>query len=781
MQYCARMSRTRSQPARHRISWAEFAYWSWWPTILAVVWLVVICLAAMAPTLAHGTKLGPYDLLSEFGLGKVPHATVHNTVSSDQIQQFAPWTDIAWKAVHGGHLPLWNPYNAMGTPLAFNLQSATFSLPMLVAYLAPLRFAYTTFVLVKIVLAGTGLLFFCRVMGLGAFAGAFAGTVFELSGAFGGWAGWPMATVLCMLGWVLGSGVLTLSRTRGWRYLPLLALTIAFAAYGGHPESLVILLVVLAITVVVVVLSRAREEGTAVLWTTGRAALGVLAGLALAAPLLLPGLQAVKQSAASGRAGYGPAPLRYVVNLVVAGYEGFPTLHSSYFGALNYYETAAFVGVTVLVLAAVALTYHWRNPVIVGLVVAALFLSAAVWLAPMAHLLDHIPGAKLIVWRRGVIVVDGILAVLAAFGLQLVRDQGGTKTLGRRLLVAAAAGCLLLLGLVVRQLHGQGVAHAIRDHSLLWPCISGVVTLAVALGLLRWSRVNNRRAAHARPSNSAGLVGAVVLFAVECAFLLTAVPHLWSSSTQIFATTPAEHQLQILAGDQRVGFGQCPKPVQLAPLGILPGANAAYGVRELGMYDAVLPKTYLPTYARLSHTPVVKPVLGNFCPSMTTSTLARQYGVSYVLEPAHAPVPPGTVPDGTIDGEGVFRVPGGSIVTLQPQDAPADDAQAEPVALSDADPQHLGMVVDAGSSSRLDIHIGNFPGWTATLDGRPLALHPFLTDEMQATIPSGHHVIELQYRPKAFEVGLVLATATLLALIVGWLLQFMRRRRKPTG
>jgi uncharacterized membrane protein YfhO len=103
------------------------------------------------------------------------------------------------------------------------------------------------------------------------------------------------------------------------------------------------------------------------------------------------------------------------------------------------------------------------------------------------------------------------------------------------------------------------------------------------------------------------------------------------------------------------------------------------------------------------------------------------------------------------------------------------------VALSDADPQHLGMVVDAGSTSRLDIHIGNFPGWTATLDGRPLALHPFLTDEMQATIPSGHHVIELQYRPKAFELGVVLATATLVALIVGWLLQFMRRRRKPTG
>ena len=182
-----------------------------------------------------------------------------------------------------------------------------------------------------------------------------------------------MATVFCMLGWVLGSGVLTLSRTRGWRYLPLLALTVAFAAYGGHPESLVILLVVLAITVIVVVLLPGTGGGDT-------PSCGRLVGPPSAswrawlrpAPLLLPGLQAIKQSAASGRAGYGPAPLRYVVNLLVAGYEGFPTLHSSYFGALNYYETAAFVGVTVLVLAAVALTYHWRNPVMAGLVVAAL-------------------------------------------------------------------------------------------------------------------------------------------------------------------------------------------------------------------------------------------------------------------------------------------------------------------------------------------------------------------------------------------------------------------------
>ena len=383
----------------------------------------------------------------------------------------------------------------------------------------------------------------------------------------------------------------------------------------------------------------------------------------------------------------------------------------------------------------------------------------------------------MIVWRRGAIALDGILAALGAFGLQLVREAGATKGVARRLVVAAGAGCLLLLLLVVRQFQGSGAAHAIRDHSLLWPCIVGAVTLAVALGLVLRSRTAARRGQGTATSSTAALAGALILFAAETAFLLTAVPHLWSSSTQSFAATPAERQLQQLAGDQRVGFGQCPKPVQLAPLGILPGANAAYGVSELGMYDAVLPKTYLPTYAKLSHTPVTKPVLGNFCPSLTTASLARDYGVSIVLEPRGAAGPVGGVPDGTVGGEGVFRVPGASIVTLQPQDAPADDPSAQPVAVSDADPQHLELAVDAKTASLLDIHIGDYPGWTATVDGRPLALHTLLTGQMQATIPPGRHAVVLRYRPRAFELGVVLAVLTLVALTAGWLLESRMRRR----
>ena len=53
-----------------------------------------------------------------------------------------PWTTLSWRIVHAGHLPLWNPYDALGMPFAFDFQSAAFSLPNIVSYLVPVHLAY---------------------------------------------------------------------------------------------------------------------------------------------------------------------------------------------------------------------------------------------------------------------------------------------------------------------------------------------------------------------------------------------------------------------------------------------------------------------------------------------------------------------------------------------------------------------------------------------------------------------------------------------------------------
>ena len=99
------------------------------PDVIGVLFVVAAALAALVPALRHGGALGPYDLLSRYGVTKQSGVSVHNSQTTDLIAQMIPWTSLAWTQVHHGHLPLWNPYNGLGMPLAFNWQSAVFGLP----------------------------------------------------------------------------------------------------------------------------------------------------------------------------------------------------------------------------------------------------------------------------------------------------------------------------------------------------------------------------------------------------------------------------------------------------------------------------------------------------------------------------------------------------------------------------------------------------------------------------------------------------------------------------
>ena len=64
---------------------------------------------------------------------------------------------------------------------------------MVVSYAFPLHLSYTVQILVTMVVAGTGAYALARVLHVGIIGCATAGTVFELSGSFMGWLGYPHA------------------------------------------------------------------------------------------------------------------------------------------------------------------------------------------------------------------------------------------------------------------------------------------------------------------------------------------------------------------------------------------------------------------------------------------------------------------------------------------------------------------------------------------------------------------------------------------------------------
>ena len=162
--------------------------WARWPDLVGLAWVVAAGCCVLAPAIVHGASLGPYDLLARYGVTSQRGVAVLNTGHGDQIREMIPWTTLAWTQVHHGHLPLWNPYSALGMPLAFNWQSSAFSVPALIGYLFPLHLAYTVGVITTLIIAGTGptaSVSVPRARGAGV---RLAGTVFKW--AVPSWSGW---------------------------------------------------------------------------------------------------------------------------------------------------------------------------------------------------------------------------------------------------------------------------------------------------------------------------------------------------------------------------------------------------------------------------------------------------------------------------------------------------------------------------------------------------------------------------------------------------------------
>ena len=209
--------------------------------LFGVLWVLAAGVGVLVPALIHGYALGPFDWLSQYGLSAQPGVVVHNHQTFDQMSEMIPWTNLAWTQVHHGQLPLWNPYSALGMPLAFNWQSSVFSVPMLIAYAFPLRLAFTVSLVVVMAIAGTGVYVLGRVLRLGVIGSAMAATIFELSGTYVAWLGWPMAGVMAWAGWLFAFAILIARGRHRVRDITCFALVSAAVVYGGQPEGIVLL------------------------------------------------------------------------------------------------------------------------------------------------------------------------------------------------------------------------------------------------------------------------------------------------------------------------------------------------------------------------------------------------------------------------------------------------------------------------------------------------------------------------------------------------------------
>jgi hypothetical protein len=377
-------------------------------------------------------------------------------------------------------------------------------------------------------------------------------------------------------------------------------------------------------------------------------------------------------------------------------------------------------------------------------------------------------------------VLDFTLAVLAGIGLQVLLDH-----YERRATRIAWWGSTLFLSLVVAILwsnhsraHMSSIDARIQATSFKWAGAQLGVLMLIGVVL---SLAPRHRSWFAVRLRSALTIAAALLLAVEAAFLLTATPSLWAAADESFPVTPAVARLKAVVGEARIGFASCPSVVDVPPLGILAESNNAYGLSEISAYDPILPTSYFRSYYAALGQPAVIAGRGGFCPSLSTGALARHFGVSFVLASSGSAPPSGTIFKETVGGEDLYEVPGAGIITVQPDTMSPDSPEATVATLSSNmnDPASLRTVVDIATPSILYVHVTNYDGWSATMDGRNLPLSTWAQTMLKASVPPGRHVIVMRYRPRTFTAGLILAGATAIALGVALLFPLWRRRMHP--
>jgi Bacterial membrane protein YfhO len=189
--------------------------------------------------------------------------------------------------------PLWNPYQAYGTPLAADMQSQPFYPLTIAASVHPTPQTYNWYILSRLLTAGICLYFYLRLFL--SFLPSIGGSIaYMLAGYFVLFITMPQLSVEVLLSGVL-LGTEILLRSQSFRPIAIFALLILLVVVGGMPESALLLLSFVYAYWLFRLVSDSEFRRA---WPihVRRLVAGTVAGLSLSAFLLLPFREYLKRS-----------------------------------------------------------------------------------------------------------------------------------------------------------------------------------------------------------------------------------------------------------------------------------------------------------------------------------------------------------------------------------------------------------------------------------------------------------------------------------------------------
>ena len=268
---------------------------------LSVFFLYLIIIAlAHGPVLFLARSLAP-PLLQPHGVvagwpegyeGRTPVNRFNMDMATPAYGEW-PINRFVGKSYQNREIPLWNPYQAAGTPLAARYSSRALFPYQILEDISPAKY-WDFFLLGRLLIAGFFSFIFLRHLGLSYTPAFFSGALYMLSGS----SIWfinleSFANTSMMLPVLMWATERLVTRRSSWE-VPISALTLALTILAGEPK-MAIYIIILA-TLYFILRSAQLYNEARTLRNIKRFAIASLLSVALAAPLLLPFAELMQNS-----------------------------------------------------------------------------------------------------------------------------------------------------------------------------------------------------------------------------------------------------------------------------------------------------------------------------------------------------------------------------------------------------------------------------------------------------------------------------------------------------
>jgi hypothetical protein len=715
-----------------------------------------------------------------------------------------------------GHFPLWNPYLFGGMPYIAAMHGDIFYPTFLLRMIMPTDVAMTWGFIIHIFLAGLFTYVFLRGLGYGFYAALIGGLAYMMSGQIAsavspGHDGKLFVSALYPLGLLFLQRGIREGKNWSWGAF---ALIVGLSVLSPHPQLLQYMLLAsgaYALFLALATLDGVRLPRNVAIRRLGLALAAVVIGLAIGAVQYLPVREYVKWSPrAGGLPDYATAtsyawPPEELLNVYLPQFSG---MLDNYWGRNIIHLHSDYVGVVVLILAGAALIglrqdprkkvlYFW----LVALIIALLWsLGSATPFYEIPYAL--VPGTKYFrapatIWFVGTLA----LSVLTASGVERFLERRvsqryllGWLIFGGAIAVLASVGALSTMAesfadsrLIERAVANRRPLFIGAWRSLLFVAVVDVLWYAYARGKMTARNV------------ALGLLvaSAVDLWSIERSYWMFSPP-----GKKLFASDAIVEQIKAEPQPERVvAFsvrGAVPRDPFLDGDGLMVhGIRTVMGYHgnQIGRYNDLIglhsqdnrlfsPNVLALTNARYFLTDIPElPFIGNTTrvkgpvvnASGDTTFLFR-----FAAENPYAWVTPIAVraPDNQVISTLLnprFDVKRAALFDTSARVATAENVQAlpEPVSLTTSVRSYAPGKVDidlsapAPAGSALVASENYYPGWLATVDGKPANIGRVDYTMIGVELPAGARSVSLRFTSPAYEQG---KRVTWIAIFLGLLM-----------